>query len=68
MLATQQQASKEALIDSDSLPAEMVAAAEMQLANFLTLKGEVAARMKQIMEHIESLETLIWVNVRDKDN
>jgi len=46
----------------------MVAAAEMQLANFLTLKGEVAARMKQIMEHIESLETLIWVNVRDKDN
>jgi len=46
----------------------MVAAAEMQLANFLTLKGEVAARMRQIMELVESLKTLIWVNVRDKDN
>ena len=68
MLATQQQASKEALVDSDSIPAEMVAAAEMQLAHFLSIKREVAHIMDQIMEKIESLKRVIHVNVWNEDH
>jgi hypothetical protein len=46
----------------------MVAAAEMQLAHFLSIKREVTHIMDQIMEKIESLKRVIHVNIWNEDH